>query len=71
MDDEVLFLTGYDSKYTHTPSRSPTARRRSPWRLSAERSHSRPAPAITVNSLEIETGHQDAYYDNIRLDAGP
>jgi len=27
--------------------------------------------SITVSSIEVETGHQDAYYDNILLQAGP
>jgi hypothetical protein len=27
--------------------------------------------SITVSSLDIETGHQDAFYDNIKLEAAP
>jgi len=26
---------------------------------------------ITVNTFEVETGQQDAYYDNIKLEAAP
>ena len=29
------------------------------------------ADSISVSSFEVETGQQDAYYDNIKLEAAP
>ena len=68
--DEVTFATAYNqsSTYNIKITYTPTQVVMEAFGLVIPLSTS---GSISVNTLEVETGQQDAYYDNIKLEAAP